>query len=55
MPKAMLRLAWCSFFIWVISMIGVILLFGVNMDSDPEVHPDLDIFAAGTSVCTDRE
>merc|ERR1719193_2552227 len=56
MPKSMLKFAWCCFVMWVVGMIGIVFVWGVNMDSDAEDKPDEDIAAAGTSNClTPRE
>jgi len=55
MPKRMLKFAWCCFVLWVVGMILIIFLWGVNMDSDAADKPDEDIAAAGTSNCPSRE
>lgn len=55
MPKKMLKFAWFFFVLWVVGMIGIIFLWGVNMDSDAEDKPDDDIAAAATSHCPARE
>jgi len=55
MPKTLLKFAWCCFFLWVLGMIGIIFLFGVNMDSDAEEKPGEDIIAAATTSCPARE
>jgi len=55
MPKGLLKFAWCCFLFWVVGMISIIFVFGVNMDSDAEEKPDMDIAEAGTSFCSSRE
>lgn len=55
MPKKMLKVAWVCFVLWVVGMIAIIFLWGVNMDSDATDKPNEAIVAAGTSDCTPRE
>jgi len=55
LPKAILKPVYCCFLLWVVGMIVIIFIFGVNMDSDAEVLPDVNIVAAGTSLCPARE
>jgi len=54
MPKSMLKFAWCCFVMWVVGMIGVIFVWGVNMDSDAADKPETDLVEAGTSSCPVR-
>ena len=55
MPKSMPKIAWCCFIMWIVGMVAIIFMWGVNMDSDAEDKPDEDIVAAGTSNCPVRE
>jgi len=55
MPKMMLKFAWCCFVIWIVGMIGIIFMWGVNMGSDAADKPEPDLVEAGTSNCPERE
>jgi len=55
LPKAMLKIVYCCFLFWVFGMIVIMFIYGVNMDRDAEVVPDVNIVAAGSSLCPARE
>jgi len=54
-PKLMLKLGWCCFLFWVIGMISVLFMWGVNMDSDAADKPVDELVEAATSSCPTRE
>ena len=53
-PKKLHRIAWCCFVCYVLFSIGVLFVWGVNMDSDATDFPEDYLSEAGTSICSTR-